>query len=67
MYFDDTAGIELMAAEAEELHGEGDLEQLAAINESISTAFCSLAELYLTDLWSSPSLLHLFHCLTLKR
>jgi hypothetical protein len=44
-------GIALMAQEAEELHEEGCLEELADLNQQISTAFCSLAELYLTDLW----------------
>ena len=54
------AGIELMAIEAEELHEEGDLEALADLNANISTAFCSLAELYLTDLWYLTSLLMLY-------
>ena len=48
-------GIELMAAEAEALHEDGDEEQLAELNGHISAAFCSLAELYLTDLWCAPT------------
>ena len=46
-------GIELLAAQAAEVaqdpHGDGD--ELAAINRDIAEAFCSLAEVYLTDLW----------------
>lgn len=31
--------------------GEGTDEELGTINEEIAAAFCSLAEVYLTDLW----------------
>ena len=58
------AGIEIMAAEAEELHEEGEEEQLLEMNANISVAFCALAELYLTDLWSvyMPQIKRLCSC-----
>jgi tetratricopeptide (TPR) repeat protein len=45
-------GIEIMAKDAEALADEGEMEELADLTQQISVAFCSTAELYLTDLWS---------------
>jgi DNA primase len=46
-------GIELLAAQAAEVAQDphGNPDELTAINREIADAFCSLAEVYLTDLW----------------
>ncbi len=40
-----------MTREAEALQEEGNVEELLALTQQMSTAFCTTADLYLTDLW----------------
>eukprot|EP00043_Microstomoeca_roanoka_P004588 m.50623 g.50623 ORF g.50623 m.50623 type:complete len:402 (+) comp12561_c0_seq7:1471-2676(+) len=43
-------GIELLAGELEEMADSAEPEEIQALQDQIATAFCSLAEVYLTDL-----------------
>ena len=44
-------GIEILAAELDQMSGEATDEEMQEQRDAIAAAFCSLAEVYLTDLW----------------